>query len=73
VKKPARLTTKAILGQVSGEDVHKAYRMKTQHYSEEQSSVWEDVKHGLIYGSQEFVADLKSRFLSDQKDKELFP
>jgi len=47
--------------------------MKTQHYSEEQSSVWEDVKHGLIYGSQEFVADLKSRFLSDQKDKELFP
>lgn len=70
-KPPAWLTTQAILEQVSGGDVHKAYRIKTQHYSDEQRSVWEDVKHGLIFGSQDFVADLKSRFLSDQKDKEL--
>ena len=33
--------------------------------------MWEDVKHGLIYGSQNFVADLKARFLDGKKDEEL--
>jgi hypothetical protein len=42
-----------------------------QQYSDEQSSMWEDVKHGFIYGSQNFVADLKARFLEGKKDAEL--
>ena len=33
--------------------------------------MWEDVKHGLIYGNRNFTADLKSRFLGDRKDVEL--
>jgi len=59
------------LNQLSATDRHKAYRTKLQHYSDEDGSFWEDVKHGLIYGSQDFVKDLKSRFLGDKKDVEL--
>jgi len=70
-KPPDWLKTKTILSQVSGADCHKAYRSKVQHYSDEEGSFWEDVKHGLIYGSQDFVADLKARFLEDKKDVEL--
>jgi hypothetical protein len=70
-KVPAWLTTKTILNQLSGKDHRKAYRIKVQQYSDEQSSIWEDVKHGFIYRSQDFVVDLKARFLDDQKDVEL--
>ncbi|MFH2092803.1 MAG: transposase [Pseudomonadota bacterium] len=71
LKAPEWLNFKFILNQLSGEDHHKTYREMVQHYSDEQSSVWEDVKHGLIYGSQDFVSDLKARYLDDQKDMEL--
>lgn len=70
-KSPAWLTTKSILDQLSGDDQHKAYRIKVQNYSDEKGCVWEDVKHGLIFGSQDFVRDLKSRFSGDKKDEEL--
>lgn len=70
-KPPDWLITKNILNQLSGADRHKAYRTKVQHYSDEEGSFWEDVKHGLIYGSQDFVKDLKSRYLGNKKDVEL--
>ena len=70
-KPPDWLKTQTILDQVSGDDRHMAYRKKVQKYSDEESSVWEDVKHGLIYGSQGFVSDLKVRFLEGKKDVEL--
>ena len=70
-KPPEWLKTKTILDQVSGDDSHKAYRIKVQKYSDEESSFWEDVKHGLIYGSQDFVSDMKVRFLENKKDVEL--
>jgi putative transposase len=70
-KPPDWLKTQTLLNQVSGADRHKAYRIKVQHCSDEEGSFWEDVKHGLIYGSQDFVADLKARFLEEKKDVEL--
>ncbi len=70
-KAPAWLTTEAIWDQLSGEDLQKAYRLKAQLYADEQNSVWEDVRHGLVYGSRDFVEDLKSRFLADNRDEEL--
>ena len=70
-KPPDWLTTKTILDQLSGGDRHKAYRMKVQHYSDEKGRIWEDVKHGLIYGGRDFVSELKIRFLGDQIDAEL--
>ncbi|MCF8068364.1 MAG: transposase [Desulfobacterales bacterium] len=68
---PLWLSTKTITNQLSGEDLHKSYRLKMQHYSKEQGSVWEEVRHGFIYGSQDFVTDLKSRFLGSKKEVEL--
>jgi len=56
-KKPEWLRTKELLSQLSGDELHKAYRIKVQQYSDEGKSIWEDVKHGLIYGTQEFIED----------------
>ena len=39
--------------------------------SDEENSIWEDVKHGFIYGSQDFVSGLKARFMENKKDLEL--
>jgi REP element-mobilizing transposase RayT len=68
---PPWLHTESIFSQLTGNDRHRAYRTKTQHYADEDSSIWEDVKHGLIYGSQTFVTKIKDRYLSDNKKDEL--
>lgn len=68
---PAWLKTNTILAQVSGDDRHKSYRIKVQNYADEKNSIWEDIKHGLIYGGQEYVSELKSRFLENTKKAEL--
>ncbi len=52
-------------------DQKQAYRRKVQQYADEKGSVWEDVRHGLVYGFETFINDLKKRFLSSQKDVEL--
>ena len=70
-KPPGWLKIETILNQLHDIDPHKAYRTKVQQYSDEESSLWEDVKHGLIYGSQEFIEEIKARFLGDKKDVEL--
>lgn len=50
---------------------HRAYREKAQNYSEETSSIWENVKFGFVYGSQSFIDHIKEKHLSDKPDKEL--
>ncbi len=70
-KPPEWLITRTILDQLSGDDRHRVYRVKVQQYSDEEGSIWEDVKHGLIYGGQDFVIDLKARFLEEKKNAEL--
>lgn len=68
---PDWLDIKTILNQVSGQDRHRAYRTKTQQYSDEKGNPFDDIKHGLIYGSEKFVASIKARFLGDKKEIEL--
>jgi len=70
-KPPSWLYTKSIFSQLTGNDRHRAYRTKTQNYADEDYSIWENVKHGLIYGSQDFVTKIKDRYLSDNKKGEL--
>ena len=70
-KGPDWLKTSVILDYLSKSDLYKAYRKKMQEYAEENQSVWEDVKHGLIYGSQDFVDKLKVRYLEGEKKIEL--
>ena len=70
-KGPHWLKTSIILDYLSKSDSHKAYRKKMQEYTEENQSIWEDVKHGLIYGSQDFVRKIKDQYLSKEKNNEL--
>ncbi len=71
-KTPNWLKTDLILG-VMGQckDPHRLYRNKVQAYSDEKADVWEDLKHGLIFGSDDFVDDIRERFLSGGKKPEL--
>jgi len=70
-KGPSWLKTKLILNQLKGKDKNHAYRRKIQQYAEESGSIWEDVRHGLVYGSEGFLNKLKSQFLLKQIDVEL--
>jgi len=70
-KAPFWLKTILILNQLKGKDKNQACRRKVQQYADESGSIWEDVRHGLVYGSEGFLNDLKSRFLLNQKDVEL--
>ena len=68
---PPWLHTESIFSQLKGNDQQRAYRTKTQNYADEDCSIWEDVKHGLIYGSQDFVTKIKNRFLGENIKTEL--
>jgi REP element-mobilizing transposase RayT len=70
-KPPSWLTTQLILNELHAQDPHKAYRIKVQQYSDEKGSIWEDVKHGLVYGGQNFVDQIKANYLGDDVDREL--
>jgi REP element-mobilizing transposase RayT len=70
-KTPAWLATDLIMGQISGDNPQAGYRRMVQQYADEKGSIWEDIKHGLAYGSQGFLDQLKERFLRGQKDAEL--
>jgi putative transposase len=71
-KKPANwLKTELILSQLHGGKPHEIYRRMVQQYSKEEGSIWEDVRHGLIYGSRYFVRKIRDRYLLPQKDAEL--
>ena len=70
-KGPVWLKAEPILNQLSGADRHKAYRIKVRQYADEHTSTWEDVKYGLIFGGQEFINALKTRFLEKEKKQEL--
>ncbi len=71
-KQPAWLKINVILSQASAaKDRRLAYRGKVQRYSDETGCVWEDVKFGFIYGSQEFINQIKDKYRSGIFDGEL--
>jgi REP element-mobilizing transposase RayT len=72
-KTPKWLDTSLILNLMTNSrtDPHLEYREKVQQYSDETKNIWEDVENGLIYGSEDFVTDIRSRFLSEDKNPEL--
>jgi len=68
---PEWLKTETILSQFNGPNAHQAYRAKVQRYSEEEKRLWEDLQHGLILGTSEFVKQLRDAFPSDSPQKEM--
>ncbi|MBL0717540.1 MAG: hypothetical protein JJV89_05780 [Desulfosarcina sp.] len=65
------LMTKPILAQFKSKDKYKAYREKVQQYSDEEKSLWEDFRHGMIIGTKEFVDRIRSKYMPDNFHKEI--
>lgn len=63
-KSPKWLSTDLILSQFGGEqDRHKSYRAKVQKYAQEEKQLFEDLRHGFILGSKQFVEKIRKKHL----------
>jgi hypothetical protein len=65
---PAWLDKNLILYQIHGENKHRQYRERSQKYSDEHHRLWEDIRHGFIYGSEKFVKRIKDRYIVSTPD-----
>ena len=62
-KTPKWLSTGLILDQFAGEqDCHRSYREKVQKYASEEKRLFEDLRHGLILGSKQFVRKIGKKY-----------
>ncbi len=68
---PKWLKTDLLLSQFAIGDKHKAYREKVQEYAREEERIWEDVRHSLILGTEEFIDRIKSTYLEGEPHKEI--
>lgn len=71
-KTPEWLSTGLILSCFKKSNPQKQYREKVQRYAKEEKRLMEDLRHGLIFGSQKFVQDIRKQFLPDTPHKD-FP
>lgn len=58
-KGPDWLKTDLILSYFGGRGCHQAYREKVQDYAGEERRLWEDFRHGVILGKEEFVERIR--------------
>jgi REP element-mobilizing transposase RayT len=71
-KAPEWLKTERILRLLQNvKDRHAAYRDQTQCYSDEDRRLWEDLRHGFILGTEQFVETIKKGFLPDTPHREI--
>ncbi len=70
-RQPEWLNTALILSQFSAGDKHRSYREKVQEYSDEKRRIWEDVRHGLFYGTQAFIDHIRDTYLRDEPDRDI--
>jgi len=62
-KTPKWLSTDLILSQFAGDqDRHRSYREKVQKYASEEKRLFEDLRHGLILGSKQFVEKIRKKY-----------
>lgn len=62
---PDWLNTDLILSRFgTGSVARKTYREKVQRYADEKKSIWEEIKHGVILGSQGFINRIKNNYLN---------
>ena len=70
--RPDWLKTDMILSQFGPDSTErKAYREKVQQYADEKKRIWEDVKHGVFYGSKTFVDQIKKDYLSGERQADV--
>ena len=65
------LNTALILSQFNGKDSYKAYREKVQKYSEEETKVFENLRHGIVFGTRRYLNKIRGKYLKKESDEEL--
>ncbi len=70
-RQPEWLNTALILSQFNAADKHRSYRENVQKYSDEKRRIWEDVRHGLFYGTQAFTDHIKGTYLKDEPNRDI--
>ncbi len=70
-KAPPWLEQELILAQAGGDDPQGAYRRIVQAYASEEEHFWENLRHGLFFGSQAFVERITGSRLGSAPDPEL--
>jgi REP element-mobilizing transposase RayT len=69
---PGWLKTDLLLSQFGPDNTgHRAYREKVQRYADEKKSIWEDIKHGVIFGSQTFIDRIKTTYLNEENSSDI--
>jgi REP element-mobilizing transposase RayT len=67
-KGPEWLSTDLILAQFKGLDQCRRYREMVQKYAKEEKRLLEDLRHGLFWGSQQFVERIRKQHLPSKID-----
>ena len=70
-KAPAWLKRRIILSQFGKEDPELAYRRKVQRYSGKETSLFEELRYGLFFGTVGFADKLRSRYLRESPNPEV--
>jgi REP element-mobilizing transposase RayT len=70
-KSPEWLSMDLILSQLKGHDRHRRYREKVQKYAKEEKRLIEDLRHGLFWGSQQFVEKIREQYLPPTIDSSI--
>ncbi|MHA1629742.1 MAG: REP-associated tyrosine transposase [Candidatus Heimdallarchaeota archaeon] len=65
------LNTDLILSQFKGKDSYKAYREKVQKYSEEDAKIFENLRHGIVFGTKNYLKKITKKHLKKESDAEL--
>lgn len=68
---PNWLDINLILSQINVTDKHLYYREKIQQYSDESKCIWEDIRHGLFFGSELFIAQIKRTYLKKEPNPDI--
>ena len=65
------LNTDLILSQFNGKDSYKVYREKVQKYSEEEAKIFENLRHGIVFGTRRYLDKITEKYLKKESDEEL--
>ena len=52
-------------------DSYKAYREKVQKYSEEESKVFENLRHGIVFGTKRYLNKITKKHLKNWSVEDL--
>jgi REP element-mobilizing transposase RayT len=70
-KGPHWLSTELIFSQFDKKGRHRGYREKVQGYAKEEKHLLEDLRHGMILGSERFVDKIRSTYIPEAPHREI--